>query len=681
LLTQDPKQLAQSAARYIADSDILYVAFTTAKGELVFEHGQSAGHVMGAHPSNVLEETESYYAGWAPISVEGLEVGRVQLVVSKHRLHAGTKLYRRLILGGLLGSVVALALALLFVERYIVPILKLTQRAFRELEVTTAAALASTRAKSRFLANMSHEIRTPMNGVLGMVHLLQQTKLDRGQQHYVDVIAGSANSLLKIVNDILDFSKLEAQKYELTPVPCDVRAVLDQTVSLFHAKVREKAIQLSVEVDDSVPSTLLIDGDRFRQVVSNLLSNALKFTRKGEVWVRVLAVRDPVSSEHDPRFTLRVEVADTGMGVPVHARQRLFRAFSQVDESSARTHEGTGLGLAISRRLVELMDGKIKYAEREGGGSVFSFEFPTTTCSDAPPERAKMPLDLHFQCELPVLVVDDNEINQLVAMEMVENLGLEVEIVGGGREAVSTVASGDYALVLMDCQMPDVDGYQATREIRELADGGRRVPIVACTAHALEEEREKVLACGMDDYIVKPIEPEVLHRTLAKWLPTGRTSATHRSPEVESGEPAGAHNDNASSFGAEAKSASTARRETARAKLLEEPVELPVLRDVPSRSSRVTDLFLRTLPEQLDDLAKAAAEGRMALVRDQAHKMKGSVGSIGAVRMAEVCERLQLCAESIDSARATACVKLLERMYELVQEGLTEKKAAKQVSS
>ncbi len=674
LLTEDHKQLSDSSARYVADPDIVYVAFETKTHDgsprVIFQRGDAPQYDISRLPPLELGETPSLYVGWAPVSVEGMNVGRVQLVVSKQRLHAGTELYRRLVLAGLVGAAAALLLALLFANRYIVPILQLTQRAVRELEVTTAAALASTRAKSRFLANMSHEIRTPMNGVLGMVHLLQRTKMDRGQRHYVDVIAGSAKSLLKIVNDILDFSKLEAQSYELTPEPCEVRSVIEQTVQLFDAKASERQLRLRCDVGPEVPNTVLVDGDRLRQVLSNLLSNALKFTKHGQVVVQVSCAEPDAASS--ARRHLRVRVSDTGIGVPRSARPRLFRAFSQVDESAARVHEGTGLGLAISRRLVELMGGDISYEERRGGGSVFTFEVPVSVCAAAKAPDARPPLDARFHCERPVLVVDDNEINQLVAMEMLESLGLDVEIVGGGREAVTAVASGDYALVLMDCQMPDVDGYQATRAIRANCEGERKPPIVACTAHALEEEREKVLACGMDDYIVKPIEPEVLHRTLARWLPVRESAFPRALSTPDSSHPA--------SSAPRPRSSTSETRLLARARLLDPPEDLPILLQEHARSARVVEVFLRTLPSQIGELRRFAEAGQLTQVKNLAHKIKGGAASIGAMRMAAVCDRLQLCAETIESAQATECVKLIARMYELVQAALIADAPAEQTS-
>ncbi len=642
VLTGNRELVAQAAGRYDADSDFRYIAFRDAKGHVIFERGQRPGAPRGEPMALVSED--DHYSSWSPIEVEGLNVGRVELVVSKQRLQSGSELYRRILWAGLGGAVIALVLAWLFVNRYIGPILQLTHRAFAELERKTEAALASTRAKSRFLANMSHEIRTPMNGVLGMVHLLQQTRLDTQQRRYVEVITGSAKSLLTIVNDILDFSKLEADKYELLPEKCSPKALIEQTADLFRPRAREKGLELSVLVGNSVPPAVLLDGVRFRQVLSNLLSNAIKFTDDGEVRIIVETRQAPT----DDGLALAIRVEDTGVGVTEEARTKLFQAFSQVDESSTRAHEGTGLGLAISRRLVELMGGEIQHAPRPGGGSVFFFRLPAVPCSERPEAVRSSGWVKTFVSANPVLVVDDNEINQMVVLEMLEDLSLEVDVVGSGAEAVEAVAERDYALVLMDCQMPGMDGYQATKAIRDAEPAERRVPIIACTAHAFDEERRRVADCGMDGFLAKPLGPGELRTELAKWLRVGEVGERDRGSTQEP-PPA-------------APPAPTAAPE--------EPIELDVLDSSRGPSQKVLQLFIEKVPSDIERLRQAATLGNASEVKALAHKLKGSAGSIGAKRLAEVCHRLQIHASAIAGPDLAGWVDLIERLHRVVRQRL-----------
>ncbi len=643
VLTGNRDIVAEAAARYQQDADYHYISVRTAAGELLFETGWAPA-LQATSPLKLASNDDSY-ASWTNVEVEGLSVGRIELAVSKQRLQAGTQLYQRILWAGGIGAIVALALAWLFVNRYLVPILQITRRAFLELEHKTEVALASTRAKGQFLANMSHEIRTPMNGVLGMVHLIQQTSLDAQQRRYIDVIDGSAKSLLTIVNDILDFSKLEADKYELFPERCSLKTVVSQTVSLFQPRAWEKGVQLSAVIDDSVPTAVLMDTDRLRQVLSNLLSNAIKFTDSGEV-------RVVVGTHHDEQTdgpVLVVRVEDTGVGISPEARTKLFQAFSQVDGSSTRSHEGTGLGLAISRRLVELMGGRIDYGERPGGGSVFFFQLPVVACSEEPPVESTGCWVKSFESHLPVLVVDDNEINQMVCLEMLEELGLEVYIVSEGREALEVVAETSFALVLMDCQMPGMDGYQTTRAIRERERADEHLPIIACTAHALEEERQRVREAGMDGFLAKPLEPTALRRELSKWLSVREFADVVSPPSVEATTPEAVVEPDRPAVS------------------LAEPTDLEELDGNRAPSARVLSLFIEKAPGDLARLRQAADDGNASEVKALAHKLKGSAGSIGARRLAEVCNRLQIHAPTVDVAELPAWVELIERLHAAVR--------------
>ncbi|HTV18599.1 MAG TPA: ATP-binding protein [Polyangiaceae bacterium] len=644
VLTNDAQQLTQATHPYVTEGDFLYVAFRDASGKLIYENGSSRTVPSAPQVPHSLAENDAAFASWAPMTVEGLPVGSVTLALSKQRLNAGTLLYRRIIAVGLLGAVAALAMALLFVRRYVTPALRLNEKTLLELEDTAQVALASARAKSQFLANMSHEIRTPMNGMFGMLHLLHQTDITPPQRRYIDVITASARSLLTIVNDVLDFSKLDADKYALAPTASSVRDLVQQTVQLFEAKAGEKGLALAARVDDSVPELVVLDADRVRQVLSNLLSNAIKFTPRGSVDVQVQA-QPAAKSDSGATHRLEFSVRDTGVGVSAASRERLFQAFSQIDQGPNRAHEGTGLGLAISRKLVELMGGQIAHEQPSDGGSSFRFILPVSavapvaSASAAPHDDTPRP----FVSDRPLLLVDDNEVNLIVAVEILENLGLRVEVASGGRDAIDAALGGDYALILMDCQMPETDGYQATREIRR-QEVGRRVPIVAFTAHALEEERTRVKECGMDDIVTKPVDPVRLSRVLSRWL--RYAGEPPRQPALaESSTRRAAH-----------------KLDTGRRSLM------PVLELTRPRPPSAVQLFLDTVPRELERLRAAAVSGDHQKLSALAHKLKGSSGSLGVSRMSQLCDQLQVGAPDLSEEQAAAQVERIVTAHDAARD-------------
>ena len=393
------------------------------------------------------------------------------------------------------------------------------QAMVESLKAAREAAVAASRAKNEFLANMSHEIRTPMNGVLGTLQLLRDTRMEPDQRDLVATANTSAESLLHLLDDILDFSRIEAGKLALKQVPFSLTELIQGLKEAMAPASDPQSILLTTEIDPTFDAPVLGDPGRVRQVVANLLSNALKFTAKGQITVRA-AVTDCRGED----LTVLLEVRDTGTGISAKDQSRLFQSFSQGDASMTRKHGGSGLGLAIVRQLVSLMGGSCGVESELGQGSRFWCEIPFTLAGgaalveDVPPPSSKGTV-----LAGEVLLVEDNQINQKIAARMLRKLGLDVTVASDGQEALGLLRCRTFAAVLMDCQMPVMDGYAATAAWRELESLERRprTPVIAMTAHAMEGDRDKCLAAGMDDYIAKPVKWEALAAILRLWLPAG----------------------------------------------------------------------------------------------------------------------------------------------------------------
>ncbi|WP_395676715.1 response regulator [Inquilinus sp.] len=490
----------------------------------------------------------------------------------------------------------------------------ITERRLAEQVMAEArqAAEASARAKSEFLAVMSHEIRTPMNGVLGMLEVLEQSRLDDGQRQSLQVIRDSARALLRIVNDILDFSKIEAGRLELEWTPVSISAAIDGVVSALTPEARDKGLVLQGTTDPAIPDPLLADPVRLRQILLNLAGNAIKFTETGSVRIEAsLARRDA------GRARIAIAVIDTGIGISAAQQERLFQPFAQADASTTRRFGGTGLGLSIARRLATMMGGDVAVDSEAGRGATFrvTLDLAIAGAADLSPQPAQAALpgtadiDQARRDGRLALVVDDHPVNRQVLVRQLQLLGCAADTAADGAEALAAWAAGSYAVVLTDCHMPVLDGFELTRRIREAEAAPKaargRTPIVAVTANVLAGEAERCRAAGMDDYLGKPVQLARLQEVLQRWMPGPEATGTIDPPALDPRALAGLFGDDTATIAA-------------------------MLAD-----------FIATAQASATAILAAIADGRAADVAAEAHRLKGSARIVGAGALGDAAETLE----------------------------------------
>ncbi|SKA06105.1 Signal transduction histidine kinase [Enhydrobacter aerosaccus] len=470
-----------------------------------------------------------------------------------------------------------------------------------ESERARDEAEAANHAKSTFLATMSHEMRTPMNGVVGTAELLEREPLNDRQKRLVGTVRSSATALLRIIDDVLDFSKIEAGRMELEEVPCSLRTVIGGTVETLAVQAEKKGLTLAATIEPDTPDALLVDVMRIRQILFNLIGNAIKFTDVGRIDVRVRALE----AGGDGNVTLALSVSDTGIGLDPAQQERLFKPFSQADSSTTRRYGGTGLGLSIVRRLAELMGGRVMVESRPGKGSTFTVTVNARPATAAAPIEGRAPEPFKVVTAPPgvrVLAVDDNQVNLDVVAGQLEILGIPLDTAANGIEALTLWRDRTYSLVLTDIHMPDMDGFELTREIRteETANPDRpRTPIVALTANALKGEAERCLAAGMDDYLTKPLTLDRLQDAVARWTALAK----------------------------------------ARPAALDRSIVSQMFGDNPATVERVLDRFREAGAKLVDEIVGSRDEPDRLV--ELAHKLKGAARAAGAARLGDLAEALE----------------------------------------
>jgi len=526
---------------------------------------------------------------------------------------------------------------------------ELTSKSMRLVNAMKKAD-AATRAKSAFLANMSHEIRTPLNAVLGMSELALRTEGQIKKDNYLKRVMEAGNSLLTVINDILDFSKIEAHKLALETIDFNTRKALNSTLNIHMLQTQGKGLSLTAQVNSDVPEVLNGDPSRLRQVLINLISNAVKFTETGGVEVVISMTDGPANPDIGDEVTIEFAVSDTGIGIPRDKQQDVFKSFLQADDSITRKHGGTGLGLAICKLLVEMMHGRLRLKSEEGKGSTFSFTAKLKVGDPASIQEETDTFNETTIAEMPklkVLLADDNALNLELAMTLLTEQGHEALAVENGVQALEAVKKEQFDVVLMDVQMPIMDGITATRAIRDPNSGALdpTIPILALTAHALKGDRERFIEAGMNDYIAKPIKMSEFYSTIANAVagrPPLQGTSSLAEPEIADHAP------------------------------FDRKTALEMLGGREDLLSRMDEIFLRDVPGELEELTAFVINRDWAEAKRIAHSIKGSSRTVGAQRAGAVAEQLEFLCKQKDAPSAKKEFKTLESEVKFALEYITD---------